>query len=54
MFEQLRERFSRWVVYRETVRQLSWLDDHILADSGMTRQQIKPRARHASRLRELQ
>jgi uncharacterized protein YjiS (DUF1127 family) len=35
MFERTRERFAAWLTYRETLRQLDWLDPHILADAGI-------------------
>lgn len=35
MFERTRERFANWLTYRETLRQLDWLDPHILADAGI-------------------
>jgi uncharacterized protein YjiS (DUF1127 family) len=48
MFEQLRTRFSTWRSYRETVRQLTWLDRHLLADAGIERRNIKTCARDAA------
>ena len=47
MFEQLKTRFSHWRSYRETVRQLTWLDRHLLADTGIERQNIKACAKDA-------
>ena len=35
MFERTRERFAAWLTYRETLRQLDWLDPRILADFGI-------------------
>jgi uncharacterized protein YjiS (DUF1127 family) len=35
MFERTRERFAAWLTYRETLRQLDWLDPRILADAGI-------------------
>jgi len=35
MFERTRERFAAWLTYRETLRQLDWLDPRTLADFGI-------------------
>lgn len=41
----------KWSTYRETVRELSALDDRSLADLGISRGDIEPLARdHASRI----
>jgi len=44
MFERTRQRFAEWLTYRETLRQLNWLDPHMLADAGI-RNQADLRAR---------
>jgi uncharacterized protein YjiS (DUF1127 family) len=44
MFERTRQRFAEWLTYRETLRQLNWLDPHMLADAGI-RDQADLRAR---------
>lgn len=51
MFEQLRDRFVTWRVYRETVYQLSRLDRHILEDAGISPREIRSRAAAAARAR---
>jgi len=46
MFERTRERFAAWLTYRETLRQLDWLDPRILADAGIrNRREMIERAR---------
>ena len=46
MFERTRQRFAEWVTYRETLRQLNWLDPHMLADAGIRdRAELRARAR---------
>lgn len=37
MFEQLRERFARYVLYRHTITELNRLDHHTLRDIGFDR-----------------
>ena len=37
MFDRLRHRIADWLIYRDTVQQLDWLDDHILKDAGIGR-----------------
>ena len=52
MLEHLRNRFDTWRAYRRTVRELTALDRHMLADMGLDRptlKDIKARARAASR-----
>jgi uncharacterized protein YjiS (DUF1127 family) len=49
MFEQLRDRFAVWLTYRETVRQLTRLDRHILEDVGISPAAIRSRAAAAAR-----
>ena len=41
MFERLRYRFATWRATRDNVRQLSWLDDRLLADAGIERHGIR-------------
>ena len=41
MFDRLRIRFAKWRTYRSTVRRLSDLDRHILADIGIKRDAIR-------------
>lgn len=45
--EALRVRFSKWVLYRRTVRELSELSNNELADLGMSRASIRSVAWHA-------
>jgi uncharacterized protein YjiS (DUF1127 family) len=45
MFERLRYRFAVWRATRDNIRQLSWLDDRLLADAGLDRTSLKARAR---------
>jgi uncharacterized protein YjiS (DUF1127 family) len=46
MFERTRQRFADWLTYRETLRQLDWLDPHMLADAGIRdRKDIPARAK---------
>ena len=49
MFERLRERFAIWTTYRETVRQLGFLDRRMLDDAGIRPGEIKSCARAAAR-----
>lgn len=49
MFEQLRDRFVTWRVYRETVYQLGRLDRHLLEDAGISPREIRSRAAAAAR-----
>ena len=51
MFGQLGTRFAQWQTYRETVRQLNWLDPHMLADAGIARCDIKTLAKARARER---
>jgi uncharacterized protein YjiS (DUF1127 family) len=53
MFGQLGTRFAEWRLYRDTVRQLNWLDSHILADAGIARCEIKAVARERVRQRSV-
>jgi uncharacterized protein YjiS (DUF1127 family) len=47
MFDNIRERYVRWRLYRETTRKLRALDDHILGDLGIPRADIGCLAREA-------
>ena len=49
MLREFRTRFARWLAYRETVMQLRQAPDSVLADAGILRDEIRQRARHASR-----
>ncbi|MBI4923099.1 MAG: DUF1127 domain-containing protein [Devosia nanyangense] len=51
MFERLRLRYRTWRYYRDTVRRLTCLDPHILADTGIAPEQIHRRALEASERR---
>lgn len=52
MFERTRQRFAEWLTYRETVRQLNWLDPHLLADAGIRdRADLRARAKAGTRQR---
>ena len=44
----LARQFRRWQVYNRTVAELSSLDDRSLADSNVSRSEIRAVARHAS------
>ena len=48
MFERTRQRFAEWRTYRETVRQLNWLDPHMLADAGIEKRNIRSCAKAAA------
>ncbi|RWC63307.1 DUF1127 domain-containing protein [Mesorhizobium sp.] len=48
MFYELRYRFSRWHAYRQTLSSLRQVPDSTLADAGISRKEIRERARHAS------
>ncbi len=47
MFGQLKKRLADWLLYAETVHHLSWLNDHLLADMGLERRDIRRFAREA-------
>ena len=47
MITHLFAAIQRWLAYRETVRELSNLDDRELADLGISRCDIDAVARHA-------
>lgn len=49
MFERLRERITYWATYRETIRQLGFLDRRMLDDAGIRPSQIKSCAKAAAR-----
>ena len=50
MFERTRQRFAEWLTYRETLRQLNWLDPHMLADAGIRdRAELRARAKAGAR-----
>ncbi|WP_434287938.1 DUF1127 domain-containing protein [Celeribacter sp. SCSIO 80788] len=48
VFKSLAERFARYRVYRETLLELSVLDDRDLADLGMSRASIRAVAYEAA------
>ncbi|RWC30548.1 DUF1127 domain-containing protein [Mesorhizobium sp.] len=48
MLYELRCRFARWLAYRQTVARLRHVPDRTLADAGISREEIRERARHAS------
>lgn len=48
MFGTFRQRFHTWRLYRRATHQLHDLDDHLLADMGIDRQEIRRRAREAA------
>lgn len=48
MFAQLQSRFARWRLYRHTLRELNYLDTHLLHDIGLeqtTARALKNRAK---------
>ena len=47
MLGEFKQRFVDWVRYRHTVELLSQTDDHLLADTGIKRHEIRRRARAA-------
>jgi uncharacterized protein YjiS (DUF1127 family) len=51
MLDELRYRFARWLVYRQTLASLRQASNSTLADAGISREEIRARARHASRCR---
>jgi uncharacterized protein YjiS (DUF1127 family) len=48
MLDQLRRHFARWRAYRQTLASLRHVSDSTLADAGISRQEIRKRARQAS------
>ena len=48
MLHELRHRFARWIAYRQTLARLRQASDSTLADAGISREEIRARARHAS------
>jgi uncharacterized protein YjiS (DUF1127 family) len=48
MLHELRHRFARWLAYRQTFASLRRLPDSILADAGISREEIRELARNAS------
>ncbi|MFB9983987.1 DUF1127 domain-containing protein [Mesorhizobium kowhaii] len=48
MLDELRRRFARWRAYRQTLASLRHVPDSTLADAGISREEIRERARHAS------
>ncbi|MBB6408735.1 DUF1127 domain-containing protein [Mesorhizobium sangaii] len=48
MLNELRRRFARWRAYRQTLASLRHVPDSTLADAGISRQEIRKRARQAS------
>lgn len=48
MLYELRHRFAQWLVYRQTLARLRQASDSTLADAGISREEIRARARHAS------
>ncbi len=51
MLYELRHRLARWLAYRQTIASLRQVPDSTLADAGISREEIRERARHASLLR---
>lgn len=47
MFNQIRLRLNRWRLHRETSRRLAELDDHLLGDLGIVRDDIRCHAQDA-------
>lgn len=47
MFDSFRERLRNWYLVRAATVQLSRLDDHLLADVGIERREIRRRARQS-------
>ena len=48
MLYELRDRFTRWLVYRQTLASLRRVPASTLADAGIARDEIRKHARHAS------
>jgi uncharacterized protein YjiS (DUF1127 family) len=48
MLHELRQRFARWLAYRQTLASLRRAPDSTLADAGISREEIHERARYAS------
>ncbi|MDX8494075.1 DUF1127 domain-containing protein [Mesorhizobium sp. VK22B] len=48
MLYELRHRFVRWLAYRQTLASLRQAPDSTLVDAGISRDEIRERARHAS------
>ncbi|RWO56251.1 DUF1127 domain-containing protein [Mesorhizobium sp.] len=48
MLYRLRHRFARWLAYRQTLASLRQAPDSTLADAGISREEIREQARHAS------
>ena len=48
MLDELRHRFARWLAYRKTLASLRRVPDSTLADAGISREEIRERARLAS------
>jgi uncharacterized protein YjiS (DUF1127 family) len=48
MFDKFRHRFARWLAYRQTLASLRQAPDSTLADAGISREEIREHARHAS------
>ncbi|WP_352604147.1 DUF1127 domain-containing protein [Mesorhizobium sp. M0047] len=48
MLYELRSHFARWLAYRRTLASLRRAPDSTLADAGISREEIRERARHAS------
>ncbi|MER9879399.1 MULTISPECIES: DUF1127 domain-containing protein [unclassified Mesorhizobium] len=47
MLDELRYRFERWIAYRQTLASLRQVPDSTLADAGISREEIRERARRA-------
>ncbi|MER9875421.1 DUF1127 domain-containing protein [Mesorhizobium sp. M0195] len=48
MLDELRHRFTRWLAYRQTLASLRRAPDSTLVDAGISREEIREHARHAS------
>ncbi|TIT20767.1 MAG: DUF1127 domain-containing protein [Mesorhizobium sp.] len=47
MLDELRYRFASWIAYRQTLASLRQVPDSTLADAGISREEIRERARRA-------
>ncbi|TPJ41516.1 DUF1127 domain-containing protein [Mesorhizobium sp. B2-5-4] len=47
MLHEFRHRFARWLAYRQTLASLRHVPDSTLADAGISREEIRERARYA-------
>ncbi|MEI9426411.1 DUF1127 domain-containing protein [Mesorhizobium sp. Cs1299R1N3] len=47
MLHEFRRRFGCWLAYRQTLASLRHVPDSTLTDAGISREEIRERARHA-------